>query len=46
LVTEIFQKHEVGIYGFDAIDPLLRDIEQNARKNGLDGLLGSDGPTG
>jgi hypothetical protein len=46
LVTEIFQKHQVGIYGFDAIDPLLRDIEQNARKNGLDGLLGVDGTTG
>jgi hypothetical protein len=44
VVEEIFQKNDVEIYGFDAIDPLLRDIELNARKHGMDGPFGFNDP--
>jgi hypothetical protein len=44
VVGEIFRKNDVEVYGFDGMDPLLRDIEQNAGKNGLSLPIGSDGP--
>lgn len=39
LVNEIFGKNDVRLFSFDQIDPLLIDIERNARKHGLDGPL-------